>query len=516
MPFSAISWRIVALILANLSICYAAMRQKKPLPSRLIEVMVAAVTLSTVLSTYLTAVDTATALDLSLNPLVSEASIGDLPEIRKRTWLRALVTFSKTDFFFHHGQPKGLHAELLFQYEDFLNQENDGAQLPCRIAFVPVPFNRLIPRVVEGKGDIAAAGLTMTEKRASRVAFVPVGITSVNEVVVVNKEIKGLSRLEDLSGRTVYALAASSYVEHLRELNTRLRAEGKPPVNICEADAFLLTEDILELVNAGVVGITIADDYKARLWSQVLTNLEVHQDLQLHADGKLGWAVRKSNPELLKSLYAFARQVKKGTFMGNLLIRRYYGNTRWIQNPLEKEDRIKFGKYVHLFKKYGKKYEIDYLAIAAQAYHESRLDQTKNSVQGAVGVMQLLPSTAAGPNVGISGIDEVENNIHAGTKYLAFLRDTYFANADMSSQDQLAFSWAAYNAGPTKVQQMRDHAANMDLDPDKWFRNVEHAAADIIGEETVRYVVNVYKYYVAYRLVEDLLENKLSATEPNL
>jgi membrane-bound lytic murein transglycosylase MltF len=446
--------------------------------------------------------------------ILKNNSVDDLPGIREKSWLRALVTFSKTDFFFYYGQPKGLHAEILSKYENFLNQESNDRKLPCRIAFMPVPFNRLISDLIDGKGDIAAAGLTVTEKRASSLAFVPMGISEVNEVVVTRKNINNLNKLEDLSNRNVYVLAGSSYVEHLRELNSRLQEEGIKPIKICEADPLLLTEDILEMVNAGIVEITIADDYKASQWSQVLTGLHVHQNLQLHTNGKLGWAVRKSNPKLIRSLRQFSNQVKEGTFLGNLLIQRYYENNHWLQNPLEKADRIKFGKYIPLFKKYGEKYNIDFLAIAAQAYHESRLDHKKKSSRGAVGIMQLLPSTAAGPNVGIPHIENVENNVHAGTKYLVYLRDTYFTDTNIRNHDRLAFAWAAYNAGPSKVKQMREHTKSIGLDPDKWFQNVEYAAADIVGRETVHYVANVYKYYVAYRLVENILENKTSKDEP--
>jgi membrane-bound lytic murein transglycosylase MltF len=123
-----------------------------------------------------------------------------------------------------------------------------------------------------------------------------------------------------------------------------------------------------------------------------------------------------------------------------------------------------------------------------------------------VGVMQVLPSTAADPNVAIERIDELENNIHAGVRYLAFLRDRYFSDPEISPLDRNAFSWAAYNAGPAKVRKMRQQAAKMGLDPNIWFSNVEVAAARVVGREPVQYVSNIYKYYVAYRLVADRTE----------
>jgi len=114
----------------------------------------------------------------------------------------------------------------------------------------------------------------------------------------------------------------------------------------------------------------------------------------------------------------------------------------------------------------------------------------------------------------------VENNIHAGVKYLAFLRDRYFSDPALTPDNRVAFTWAAYNAGPAKVRRMRQLAAKMGLDPNKWFHHVELAAARIVGRETVKYVADVYKYFVAYSLAEKLTEKKAEAKkrrsqEPN-
>jgi len=140
----------------------------------------------------------------------------------------------------------------------------------------------------------------------------------------------------------------------------------------------------------------------------------------------------------------------------------------------------------------------------AQAYQESGLDHSKKSQRGALGIMQLLPSTAADPNVNVGDIGNLENNIHAGAKYLAFIRDRYFGDAAISTEDRLAFSWAAYNAGPARVRKMRDKARTMGLDPNIWFANVELAAGKMTGRETVQYVANIYKYYVAYKLASQV------------
>jgi membrane-bound lytic murein transglycosylase MltF len=230
----------------------------------------------------------------------------------------------------------------------------------------------------------------------------------------------------------------------------------------------------------------------------------LHEDLVLHGGGSVGWGVRKESPQLLASLDEFLRKTKKGTLFGNVVFKRYYESTQWIENPLSEEGRGRLEIFEALFQRYGERYGFDWLAIAAQAYQESGLDHSVRSPAGAIGIMQLLPSTAADPNVGIRDITEIESNVHAGVKYLAFLRDNYFSSPDISEEDRFAFSWAAYNAGPAKVRKMRRRSESMGLDPNRWFGNVEHAALAMVGRETVRYVGNVYKYYVAYGLGMDV------------
>jgi membrane-bound lytic murein transglycosylase MltF len=158
---------------------------------------------------------------------------------------------------------------------------------------------------------------------------------------------------------------------------------------------------------------------------------------------------------------------------------------------------------VELFKRYAGQYRFDHLMIAAQAYQESQLDQTKRSQAGAVGVMQVLPKTAKDPVVGIPDITRLDNNIHAGVKYLRFMTDRYFNQPGMDATNRTLFTFAAYNAGPAKVTRLRKQAAQEGLDPNLWFGNVERVAAKVIGRETVQYVSNIYKYYVAYRIVAE-------------
>ena len=433
----------------------------------------------------------------------------DLPEMRKRKRIRALVTYSKTDFFFEQGRARGMQVEFLHEYEKFINKGVKRATDKVHITYLPVTFNELIPALRAGKGDIAAAFLTITPEREKQVAFATGGKMKVNELVVAHKDVAGdLKSMEDLSGKSIYVLSGSSYVQHLTQLNQNFRRKRKPPVRIVQADPNLLSEDILEMVNSGVVSITIVDDYKARVWKKVLPDIRVKEDLSISNDNSIGWATRKQNTKLAGSLDKFALKVRKGTLLGNMLFKRYYRETRWIDNPVSKKERKRQETFITLFRKYGKKYDFDHLALMAQAYQESGLNNKKKSHRGAVGVMQLLPSTAADKNVNVKNIRVLENNIHAGAKYLAFIRDRYFSDPGISHENRLAFTWAAYNAGPAKIRKIRDKAVKMGLDPDIWFGNVELAAGKHIGRETVQYVANIYKYYVAYKLASEITDRK--------
>ena len=260
------------------------------------------------------------------------------------------------------------------------------------------------------------------------------------------------------------------------------------------------------MVNAGLLPMIIVDSHKARFWSQIFPNITVHEDLAVRTGGEIAWAFRKNSPQLAEVINAFVAKNKQGTLLGNVVLNRYLKNTVWARNAISDEDRGRFASMVGIFKKYGEQYDFDYLMLTALAYQESRLDQSVRSKAGAVGVMQLLPSTAADPIVGIPDITKLENNIHAGTKYLRFIRDRYFSDPAIDPLNQTLFTFAAYNAGPARIQGLREEASQTGLDANRWFGNVEHVAAKRIGRETVQYVSNIAKYWIAYKLATRQME----------
>jgi membrane-bound lytic murein transglycosylase MltF len=441
-----------------------------------------------------------------------EPFFGDLPELRRRRLLRVLVSYSKTSFFYDRGVARGFEVEMLREYENFLNRGVSNYDR-VRVFFIPTPFDRLLERLEEGLGDMVAAGLTVTPERERRVDFTEPYLPKVRELVVAHRGADVPATLADLGGREVLARAGSSYVGHLRALSEELVVSGGKPIEVIEADPRLVTEDLLELVNAGVVDLTVADEHLAEAWAEVLPEVVIRDDLVIHSGGSIAWAARKNCPELVASLDAFVRQHKKGSLLGNILFKRYYAGSKWIQNPLAESERAKLEGKIVLFQKYAEQYGFDWLALAAQAYQESGLDQSTKSAAGAVGVMQLLPSTAADKSVAVPDIHLLENNVHAGAKYLAFLRDRYFSDPEIEPTARVDFAWAAYNAGPGRVRQLRRKAAERGFDPNKWFFHVEKIAAEEIGRETVDYVANINKYYVAYKLQYEAQQRRESVKQ---
>jgi membrane-bound lytic murein transglycosylase MltF len=434
---------------------------------------------------------------------VWETWTGDLDGIVRRRVLRVLVTHSSTHYYVDRGRQGGILYEMFRLLEKDLNRRFQTGALSIDVLFIPVERDRLISALLEGHGDIAAAALTVTEARLKLVDFSLPVARGVEEVVVSGPGVTGLNRVEDLSGRKVHVRPSSSYAESLEALNATLREQGLDPVEIVPVDERLETEDVLEMVNAGVFSITVVDDYLANLWGQVLDGIRVHRDVAVGSGRSIAWALRRGSPKLKAVVDEFLRGHRAGTLTGNVILNRYLRRADRITNPGDEEDLERFRSMVGLFEKYGEQYGLEWLFLVAQAYQESGLDNSRRSPRGAVGVMQLLPSTAGDPNVNVSDVHILENNVHAGAKYLRFILDRYFASEEMDNFNRHLFALAAYNAGPARVRALRREAAQMGLDPNRWLDNVEVVAARRVGREPVQYVANILKYYFAYRLLAE-------------
>ena len=436
---------------------------------------------------------------------------GDLGGMVERRYIRALVSYNRTYYFYDGAEAKGIVYESMKEFEKFLNQKLNTGRQPVGIIFIPVQRGDLLKALTEGRGDIAASNIGITPEGQAVIDYSdPVGDPSPS-VVVTGPGSPAIATLDDLSGKEVYVRKLSRYWAPLERLSEQFKHSGKAPITLKPADENLEDEDILELVQAGVVGMTVVDKAVGDLWTQVFPGLVLHADVQVGDSISPGWAFRKGSPELASAVNEFVKTNRMGTAFGNTLFRRYFQNPKWISNATDESERQKFRQTVEFFKKYSGQYGFDWLLVAAQAYQESRLDQNVQSAAGAVGVMQIKPSTAAGDPININDVSQMEPNIHAGIKYMRFMMDQYFKDAPMDKINKGLFAFASYNAGPARVAKLRKAAEEEGLDPNKWFNNVELIAGREIGAETVTYVSNIYKYYIAFKLVEETEQKRKKA-----
>ncbi|MBW2657076.1 MAG: lytic transglycosylase F [Deltaproteobacteria bacterium] len=434
--------------------------------------------------------------------------IGDFDGMVKDRIIRVLVVYSKTFYFLDQGRQRGISHDLLKEFEKFVNKKYKTKTLKFHVVFIPVPRDKLISDLIDGLGDIAVANLTITPQRLKHVDFSNPMLTGVKELLVTGPAASPLSAVDDLAGQEIHVRKSSSYYESLVDLNASFKKSGKPQMKLIVAEELFEDEDLLEMVNAGLIPMIVMDSHKAHFWTQIFDKIKVHDDIAVREGGEIAWAFRKNSPKLKAIVNEFIKGHKKGTLIGNMLLKRYLKSTQYVKNSLGDKEMQKFNSMVAFFKKYSGNYDFDHLMIAALAYQESGLDQSKRSHVGAVGVMQVLPSTAADKNVGIPDIEELEKNIHAGTKYLRFIIDRYYKDEPMDKLNQTLFGFASYNAGPARVRGLRKKATAMGLDPNIWFNSVEVAAAKVIGRETVQYVSNIYKYYIAYSMIVSQMEKK--------
>ncbi|HTA56804.1 MAG TPA: transglycosylase SLT domain-containing protein [Candidatus Baltobacteraceae bacterium] len=431
---------------------------------------------------------------------------GDLDEMDHRRVVRALVTFNRASFFFDNGRPRGMTYDALVDFEKFLNRKlhpkDTSGKEKINVVLIPTTFGKAGADLQNGNGDLVAAAVYITEARKKIFDFVPLA-SSVRDVVVAGPDAPPLANLEDLSGKQVYLFKNSISWENLTELNKKLSAAKKLMINLIAADGNLERDDLVEMAQAGLVQYTVTPSFTARLWKNVFTDLKIYEDFPVTDKMESGWAVRKDSPKLKAMLEEFASTHREGTAYFAQLANTYLKSGRFIRNNENTESVKRFNQLKGLFQKYASEYKFPWMLIAAEAYQESGLNQEAKSGVGAIGVMQVMPTTAASSPVNIPDVTTVDPNIHAGVKLLKFIRDDYFKNDPMDPLNKTLMTLAAYNAGPGRIKQCRQLAADMGLNPNVWFKNVEYAVAKKVGAETVGYVSNIYKYYLGWKLMTE-------------
>jgi membrane-bound lytic murein transglycosylase MltF len=448
--------------------------------------------------------------DSSIKNRVLSSFTGDLAELKKRRIIRVLVSYNKTNFFTTPKGFRGVEHDLLKAYEAYLNSGPKKQRYPTHLMFIPMTFGEIIEKLSNGYGDIAASGLTVTPKRAELVDFTEPYLTNINEILVSHSHSKKIDNLKDLSGKQVIVVANSSYLTHLKTINTLIENAGYKTIKIIIADKELEAEDLLKMVNEGIHDYTIVDNHLALIWQDVLKNIVLSPKIIFSKSTNIAWATQKNLPQLKASLNSFIKKhAKQGRLLGNSVYKRYFKDSYWLKKPLTHDLLDKVDCLQYYFEYYGEFYDIDWQLIAAQAYQESHFSQHKKSSAGAIGIMQVKPSTAKGKHINIPNIKNIKNNIHAGIKYLSFLKERYFSGRKYNKEEQTNFALAAYNAGPAKILKLQKIAKERGLNPYIWFYHVETIAREKIGLETVNYVANIQKMKLFLQASNKLKQDKL-------
>jgi membrane-bound lytic murein transglycosylase MltF len=443
-------------------------------------------------------------------PALSDAKFGDLDAMVARGEIRVLTVFTLGSYYVDRGRQRGTVYEASRMLEKFARKKLGRQAARLKVTIIPVRRDQLLPHLVAGHGDIAFANLTVTPERQQIVDFSRPFSSKVRELLVTGPGAPEVNSIEDLAGQEIVVPETSSYFESISEMNKRFVADGLEEIRVTPSDPRLEIEDILEMMNAGLLPMSVADDHRLMLWTQVFENLAVHDDISFRENGQNALAMRKDSPQLKALLDQFARENRVGTLHTNILINQYMKSARWARPALAREPFRRFEQLAGLFRTYGARYDFDWLMLASFAFQESGFDQDARSPVGAIGVMQVMPETAADRAVGVPDIEVLENNIHAGTKYLSVLRGHYFSDESIDPTERMLFTMAGYNAGPNRINRLRRVAAARGLDPDVWFNNVELVVAAQVGREPVGYVGNIYRYYIAYKRSLSALESRES------
>ena len=429
---------------------------------------------------------------------------GDFDKMLERRVIRIYVPYSRTLYFIDKGRERGISADLMREFERWVNKKYTKAlgKRPLTVFIVVATRDKLREDLLKGYADVAVGNIKVLPELTKDVDFVAPDDNAISvEVLVTGPGAPAIASTDELSGKKVYVRKVSSYYLSLTALNARFRKAGKPEVQLALVPDALEDEDLLEMVNVGLLDMIVVDDWKANIWAQVLPKVKVNDSIVLRPKTKIGWAIRKDSPKLAAELNEFYAYFAKQRGDITVLRQQYGKRVKALQNASAQQDQKRFRDLVAVFEKYGKQYHFDPLMLAAQGYQESTLNQQMKSRVGAIGIMQVMPATGSSLKVG--DIRKIEPNIHAGTKYMDQLMTKYFADANFDEQNRTLFAFASYNAGPGNIAKIRTETKKRGLDPDLWFNNAEIITAEKIGMETTTYVRNIFKYYAAYRLVRE-------------
>jgi membrane-bound lytic murein transglycosylase MltF len=450
--------------------------------------------------------------------ITKQSRTGDFDKMLEWRVIRVRVPFSRSLYFNSKGREMGFAAETVRDFEQWINKKyaKKLGKRPLTVMIIPTTRDKLFTELSQGFGEIAVGNLTITDERLKTVDFVSAEglskmVSNVKELVVTGPKSPPIASTDDLAGKTVHVRKSSSYFESLNALNERFKKDSKPAMKLVLVPDALEDEDLMEMVNAGILQYIVVYDYMAKMWAPILPKIKINEQVAVREGAKMGWAIPKGCPKLAAEINDFYIHYMKKQGVFAYRFKKYISRVKQISDATGKSEMKRFEETLAIFQKYGEKYNFDPLMLAAQGFQESKLDQKARSHRGAVGVMQLMPAT--GKELKVGDITVVESNIHAGSKYMDQLMTRYFKDANFKGNNRTLFAFACYNCGPGNVSKMRKEAARRGYDPDEWFNNVEIVTAEKIGIETTTYVRNIFKYYVAYKLEFETREAARKARE---
>lgn len=449
------------------------------------------------------------ALNLTIISALGFAQINKTPEIGSSSYsemiergeIRMAVPYNRTVYINDKGVLRGLSIEVSRGFAKWINAKY-ADKLKGRsisIKLVPTIAPDLLNSLSSGHADIAIGDIGLYEPISnSQHLIVNHASRYGQEVLVTGLSSPPLQKMADLSGQTVYGSRNTNFQKTFSALNKELKRDGKLPINLASPLGDLDDEDLLEMLNSGLISYVTVADWKFKLWQSIYKNIIMHADLTVQDSGWVGWAVRSTNRDLNDDLIDF---YESDDFVKSLAAFRqedYRQHLKGLKDPIEKTVWSRFESMRPLFNRYGAQYKLDPLVLASLGFQETLLNQSAVSAVGAIGVMQLMPAT--GMSLGVGDIHLLEPNIHAGADYMNQLISRYFPDAQFEGNNRSLFAVASYNIGPNNVAKARNRAKEVGFDPNQWFGNVEFIATEQMGYEPMIYVRNVYKYYISYSL----------------
>lgn len=391
----------------------------------------------------------------------------DLEEIKERTVLKAITTYSSTNYFLYKGRPMGYEYELLQRLADHL-----GLNLEIIISKDKEDAYKML---WNGDGDIIAMGLTENAENKRHADFTIPHRTTKHVLVQKmpwNWHSLKLHQIEkllirepfELSDKPVYVRKNSAHYHRLKNMEEEMGVD----LSIVEIPGYITTYEIMEKVNSGEYEYAVVDENRAKINQSDFPNLDISTALSLPV--RTGWAVRKSSPDLLEATNQWLKKMKDDVDY-YVIYNKYYKNRSFFRNRIDSKFYSKAGGEISPFDTLirSKSKNYDWRFIASLIYQESQFKADTNSWVGAVGLMQLMPSTAKA--FGVTNAKDPNQNITAGVEYLDYLMDFWEDIPD--STQRIKFALASYNCGMAHVIDAQRLAEKYDYDPEIWDKNVE-------------------------------------------